>query len=144
MENLKLRITGKVLFSGIDRESKKNVVTLRVEPIVIEKLQEKMGDVSKYRHTPIKTNEETGESYIKASSQFEFDIFKLDRKGDLFESDYKIQEIGKDSIVRIAVQIKETKYGKDWSLVAYLQGIIVKEFVPYVKYNPFEDDLVEL
>ena len=144
MENKKVKISGKVRFAGYDKESKKAVVTLIVTDTTLEKLEELLGDTSEYKHTPIKTSKDN-ETYIKASTSFDFGIVEYSEKAQYYiDSDTSLEDIGKDSDVVIAVCIQESTYKKQTSLVAYLQGIEIKDLVPFEKYNPFEDDLEEL
>lgn len=126
-------VSGTVGFCGLNRDDDRNIITLIVDDARAKEIIEKLNlNPEAYAGIPIKTSEETGEMFFKASSKFEVSI-----KDKGKDTELSITDIGKDSEVEIYVGIGESKYKKSTYQVAYLKAINVLKLVPYEAFDPF-------
>lgn len=138
MRTENFKITGKVVYAGKERESDKNVVSIKVTPETMEKFKGFLDDSSEYVSTPVKEDKE-GNEYIKFQSKFGVDIYE----GKELESDYALEEIGKESTVQIFAGLKEQIFKRKKFIVAYVKAISIIDFKEKEVFNAFDSDEVE-
>jgi hypothetical protein len=129
------KMSGKVIFAGNSVEDGKHVVTLEILPEQVDKVKELIGDMFKYDATPLKTNENTGEIYFKASSKFDVPIYEHGKETD----ELALSDIGKGSEVELFFGLGESSYKRSDFSVAYLKSVNVLKFVPFTKFNPYDN-----
>lgn len=141
-----IKVSGKVAFIG--QQDAQNVITISLTDAQVEKIQSLIPNFDEFESTPIKevTDKKTGEiSHVfKAHTGFEVNIYETSKNGGCVLSDeITFDDIGRDSRVSIYVTMKDTQYKRKEYVTAYLKDIFVIDFVPYEKYNAFEDDTTE-
>lgn len=138
MEEKRINIRGEVTFAGKDSISGKNVVMMKISDEVHDIISGICdGD---FEATPLKVTQE-GEIRFKAQSAYNVDVYE-----DGVESDaYTLSDIGKGSKVIVNVKFTEQKSKKKKKpfAVAYLSSVNIIDYVPYEKYNPFDDEDAE-
>lgn len=139
-------INGTVNFLGTntDGERNKTICMLEITAEQADKITGalKLKDIDDgIAYNPIKMGEgdNEGKWFFKASTTFDF---KVKYDGEFItgkEAKELLETVGKGSTVSIFVDVKEVKYRRTVSQVAYLKAIEIIELEEFEEFDPFED-----
>lgn len=131
---LNMYVHGKVRFAGIDNnDSDKQVMTINLDEKEEKRILSLLEGID-CEHNPVKYSD-FGDCYFKAGSKYGCKIYEGGEESQDIDS---LESIGKDSVVSVYVTVKPVTYRKKTSLVAYIKGVNILEYVEPEEFNPFD------